>query len=449
MSIFIHCQDQFNVLIILSKKKYLMKGIKMNTIFEPKKEISIKGNYDVIVCGGGPAGVAAALASARSGVKTCLLEVNGCLGGIWTAGLMPWIIDHDNKEGIMKEIREDLLADGSANIPPNSGSLACDVEAMKLYLEQKCLAAGIDILLHCRVVAAITDQDKKIQQVITESKSGREAWSAKVFVDATGDGDLSAFAGCEFDWANEKGLTQPMSMIALLCGIKLNEITPYVNGFHTGWGSGKKRLKDEMLQAGVDLSYAHPTIFYLKDGLFVMMANHEYKVSAINTADVTRATLAGRQEVNKLVNALRSQGGVWKNLQLAATSEQIGTREGRRIKGLYEMKIGDMIDGSEFDDASCKCCFGVDVHSTDPDKDKGIPSQGNFKTQPYDIPIRAQISKDINNLLMAGRCISGDFLAHSSYRVTGDAVPMGEAAGKVAAISAKTGQSPADVPFKK
>jgi hypothetical protein len=197
-----------------------------------------------------------------------------------------------------------------------------------------------------------------------------------------------------------------------------------------------------MAKAGVEPSYAFPSIARINDHLFLLGANHEYKVSALSAADITRATLAGRQEINKLVNALKSLGGVWGNLQLVATSEQIGVREGRRIKGLYELRIDDLIAGSEFSDATCKCNFGVDVHSTNPEKSKGISSHGKFKTKPYDIPLRAQISKDIKNLLMAGRCISGDFLAHSSYRVTGNAVPMGEAAGRLAAECALNNISP-------
>jgi hypothetical protein len=405
----------------------------MTTIIEPEREIEVKGTYDVIVCGGGPAGVAAAVASARAGARTLLLEVNGCLGGIWTAGLLPWILDHNDKQGLMREWREALLESGAANYPPHSKSLACDVESMKLHLERQCLEAGADILLHCRVVAAATS-DGAIGQVITESKSGREAWSASVFVDATGDGDLSAFAGCEFDFGDEQGATQPMSMTALITGISLPEVTCYLNGYHTGpWGTEKALLKAEMARAGVEPSYAFPSIVHVKDDLFLLGANHQYKVSALSAADITRASLESRHEVNKLVAALRSLGGVWKNLQLVATSEQIGIREGRRIKGLYELKVDDLLAGRQFDDAICKCRFGIDVHSPDPDETKGISSQGKFKTRPYDIPLRALISKDISNLLMAGRCISGDFLAHSSYRVTGNAVPMGEAAGRVAA----------------
>jgi len=409
-----------------------------------EEQNDIAGKYDVMVCGGGPAGVAAAIAAARKGAKTCLLEVNGCLGGIWTSGMMPWVIDHQNKDGIMKEFREELLEMRAANSPSKNGSLACNIEMLKSYLEQKCVQAGVDVLLHCRVVAAHVEE-RQIKYVITESKSGREVWVASMFIDTTGDGDLAAFSGCEYDFANpENGLTQPMSMIGLLSGVKLDEIEDVVNGYSKKtWNESKEILRQEILQGGVDPSYGFPTIFYLAEGLFVMMANHQYKVSALNCADVSRATIEGRKEVNDIVKALRSLGGRWKHLQLAGTSEQIGTREGRRIKGLYELKIDDLLDGARFDDAVCECTFGIDVHSTDPDKNKGIMSAESFKTKPYQIPIRSLISKDIDNLMMAGRCISGDFLAHSSYRVTGDAVPMGEAAGIVSAEAAKTNKLPA------
>lgn len=407
---------------------------------------NISGKYDVIVCGGGPAGVAAALSSARHGARTCLFEVGGCLGGIWTAGLMPWIIDHANKDGIMKEFREELLDIGAATISPNNGSLACNIEILKCYLEQKCIEVGIDVLLHCRVVD-VQIEDRKIKSVITESKSGREAWNAKNFIDTTGDGDLSAFAGCDFDYANpETGLTQPMSMIGLLTGIQLQELRDVVNGYgNKAPGASKEALRQEMLRAGVDPSYGLPTMFYLGEGLFALMANHEYKFSGLSVLDVSRATIEGRKEVNDIVKALRSLGGRWKHLQLAATSEQIGVREGRRIKGLYELTVKDLIDGAEFEDSVCECKFGIDVHSTDPDKTKEIESAETYRTRPYHIPIRSLISKDIDNLMMAGRCISGDFLAHSSYRVTGNAVPMGEAAGALSAEAALSEKSPASI----
>jgi hypothetical protein len=164
----------------------------------------------------------------------------------------------------------------------------------------------------------------------------------------------------------------------------------------------------------------------------------------LSADELTRATLEGRDEVMRLVDALRSRGGVWKDIMLVGTSAHIGVREGRRIHGRYTLTADDLVGGARFDDAVCRCTFCVDIHSTNPSRDKGL-GNGGVQAQPYDIPLRALIAKDVDNLMMAGRCISGDFFAHASYRVTGNAVAMGEAAGKVASVAAATGKIPCQV----
>jgi hypothetical protein len=176
-------------------------------------------------------------------------------------------------------------------------------------------------------------------------------------------------------------------------------------------------------------------LFRVRDDLFALMTNHEYGFRGIDARDVTRATLHARKEIHDLINGLRSLGGVWENLRLVATGAQIGVREGRRIRGLYTVTRDDLREGRTHPDAVCRVTFGIDVHSTDPSKEKGIEKSG-FRAKPYDIPLRSLIARDVQGLLMAGRCISGDFIAHSSYRVTGNAVAMGEAAGDAAARAA-------------
>lgn len=416
----------------------------MATVFEEAREVPVSEEFEVIVCGSGPAGVAAALASARAGAKTCLIELKGCLGGTWTAGLLGWIIDHKNKGGIMHELREDILRISGDHQPPLNESLPFNIEDMKLLLEEKCLEAGVHIRLHTRVVGANVDGGK-ISHIITESKSGREAWAAKVFIDATGDGDLGKVAGCEFSLGKpENGQMQPMSLLCLITGLKLDEIKDVTSGY-ADWAQSKKDLVDEMVRGGCEPTYAFPTIFHLGGELYLFMGNHQYNVSALSAEDVTKATLNARKQIHQQLSALKSLGGRWEGLRIVATGEQIGTREGRRIRGLYELTVDDLVAGREFEDGICKCTFCIDVHATDPKKGKGIES--NPKVKPYDIPLRSLISKDVDNLMMAGRCISGDFLAHASYRVTGNAAVTGEAAGVCASISAQNNQLPRDTDY--
>lgn len=414
---------------------------------EEAREIPVVGDYDVIVCGAGPAGFAAALAAARRGASTALLEVHGCIGGIWTAGMLSWILDGFNKPGIMAELLERLA--GQENGRRVKSAWVYHPEPMKLLLEEMLIEAGVKIRLFTRVVGAVADESNRLAAILTESKSGREVWTAKSFVDATGDGDLAAQAGCGFDFGRPgDGVTQPMSLMALFHGVRTDGIAPFVNHLAEarGLGRGKENFLAELRSAGIDPSYGGPSIFEIHDGLYAMMANHQYNVSAIDADDVTRATLEARRENHAMIAALRKKGGSWKGLEILATGEQIGTREGRRIHGRYSVADEDLKNGARFEDGICHVTFGIDVHSTDPGQTKAIESKP-FKSQPYDIPLRALMAKDVDGLVLAGRCISGGFIAHSSYRVTGNAVAMGEAAGAVCAVAAGEKVAPHEVPF--
>ena len=405
-------------------------------LIEKARQTEIKGRYDIIICGAGPAGVCAAISAARSGASILLVEVNGCLGGVWTAGLLSWILDWEDKESLLAEITGKLIKDSGTPENYQGRNFPFDVEKMKALLEELCLETGrIDILLHTRLVDAVR-REKDITHIITESKSGREAWEGEIFIDCSGDGDLAALSGCEFEMGDpETGLTQPFSMLAMISGVTLNEIEPFVRNNNDM--SSKKRLLEQFTEAGLNPSIKTPGIYPIRNDLFMVMLNHVYEKSGIDTRDVTSATIRSRQEINVLVNGLKSIGGPWKNLYLVATAEHIGVREARRIKGLYTVTSDDLINGKRHEDAVCRVNFGVDVHSLNQEEENSQNrsySRG-ITSQPYDIPLRSLISKDIGNLMMAGRNISGDFISFSSYRVTGNAAKLGEEAGKHAAES--------------
>ena len=414
----------------------------------------VAGEYDVIVAGGGPAGVPAAVTAARTGARTLLLEANSCLGGVWTAGILTWVFDIE-KTGVGREIIEGLQRRNGYVEAGFRGmvNFTYDVESMKLLLEEMCLQNGIDFLLHARVVGAAVDKEsRRLQAIFTESKSGRQAWKAKVFIDATGDGDLGARAGCSFDLGSgDSGEIQPLTFMAAMVVARHGDLEPYIS-FYGGVPEHRLRtdlFKAHLLELGIDPSYAVPTLFQIRENLLAIMVNHQYNVVSYDAAQITQATVSARAEVNRIVDALAASRGPFRGCYLASTAEYIGVREGRRIHGRYRVTVDDIRKGVRFEDAVCRVRFNVDIHATRPDiRDRDSQNSGRgVEMKPYDIPIRALIAKDVDSLLMAGRCISGDWFAHASYRITGKAISMGEAAGSLAGLSAGRNTLPHEVPF--
>jgi len=416
------------------------------SFIESQREIPVAGRTQVIVCGGGPAGIAAALAAARAGADVRLIELAGCLGGVWTAGLLTKILDTDGKSGIMAELLK-LFSERGSSVARGTRGTVYDPELAKLVLEELLVEAGVRILLHTRVVGAVTNKQNRLAAIVTESKSGRQAWVADRFIDCTGDGDLAAQAGCRFDvGVGSECACQPMSMLALLTGVDPDAVRPYLRETSS---SAKPKLLSLMESADINPSYRGPTLRHLHSGIYSIMTNHEYGVSAFDNEAITSATIRARREIHDIVNGLRKLGGAWRDIAVVATAEQIGVREGRRIRGRYQITAADLAGGLRHNEAVCRAKFPIDVHALSTLGDKVVDhtfAKGGLK--PYDIPYPSLVAADVDGLLMAGRCISGDFIAHSSYRVTGNAVPMGEAAGLAAAVSIQSGVMPHELSWR-
>ena len=419
---------------------------------EPAHDLPVRVDADVIVCGGGPAGVAAAVAAARAGARTRLFEIHGCLGGVWTAGLLTYIFDFD-KPGLTREILR-KLDQRDARRGANRDRFVYEPEEMKLLLEEMCMAAGVKALLHTRVAAAYRE-GTRLATIVTESKSGRQAWRAPVFIDATGDGDLGAQAGCQWDTGQAADCPcQPLTLNALAVVRDAAKMGDFIS-FFGGKDSMSQHVKAtqnflaEIRRAGCTPSYGMPTLFQARENLLLVMINHEYGVKAFDAPAISDATVRARAEIFKIVRALSVLGGVWEGMRVVASAEQIGIRDGRRIHGRYTVTREDLVRGLRHADGVARVTFGADIHAATQEKNqKETISHGGIATRPYDIPLRALLAKDVDGLLMAGRCISGDFIAHASYRVTGDAVAMGEAAGAVAALAARSKRPPHDVPWE-
>jgi hypothetical protein len=420
----------------------------INPIYsEPGQELPLNTSADVVVCGGGPAGIAAALSAARAGARTRLFEWRGCLGGIWTAGLLGYLLDFD-KPGIARELADHLTARGARQgVTP--WEMIYDPEAMKLLLEDLLVEAGVEFQLHTRVAAAYRE-GRRLTTIVTESKSGRQAWQAPVFIDATGDGDLGHLAGNSWVLGDERSPIprwQPLSLNALLLCRDASALAAFLHDSdgNTSHRQGKQALGAEFARAGFSTSYGSPTLWQIRDNLLLVMLNHEYDIKPFDAAAITQATVRARRELHAATAALRKLGGPWEGLQIAATAEQIGVRDGRRLVGYHTVTREDLVSGARHADAVVRSTLPVDIHGAG----KGTDSahNGGVRARPFDIPLRALIAREVDGLLMAGRCISGDFIAHGSYRVTGNAVAMGEAVGLVAAIAAETRTLPHEIPW--
>ncbi len=415
---------------------------------EPARDLPLVEDADVIVCGAGPAGIAAAITAARAGARVRVFEWRGCLGGVWTAGLLGYLLDFD-KPGLNQELLKRLDARDMRR-GTSMKSICYEPEGMKLLLEELLVELGVKFQLHTRVAAAYRD-GRRLTTIITESKSGRQAWRAPVFIDTTGDGDLGAMAGCAFEFGEAKSCPcQPMSLNALLVCQDAAALAAYIHKSDPSKADGiaKDAFKTEIGRAGFFPSYSKPTLWQVRDNLLLVMMNHEYGVMAFDAAAITAATVHARAEMHQIVNGLRQLGGPWTGLQIAATAEQIGVRDGRRIAGRYTVSKDDVIAGARYDDGVVRPTFPVDIHALSAEHNQTAAyHNAGIKVKPYDIPLRALIAKDVDGLMMAGRCISGDFIAHASYRVTGNSVAMGEAAGVTAALAATSKRLPHEVPW--
>lgn len=398
-------------------------------------------NTEVLIIGGGVSGTMAAIAAGRKGVHVSLIERGGCLGGMWTAGLVGMSLDSGYKDGLLSE----FLGKVHQELECGAATL---FETQKYLLEQMCMESGVHIYLHSQVYE-LQKEDREIKTVGVITKSGKLEFHAKVVIDATGDGDVAAMAGCGFDYGRASdGKAQPMSMIALISGID-ERAKDYIVYPGAPFADARQRFRKVLDEVEAPYSIGSPSIQPLCGDIYILSANQEYGKSGCDVTELTEATLNARKEIYELVRALREKAGdIFENITLVSTPECIGVREGRRIHGRYTVTVDDIVAGKEHEDAICKVRYWVDIHSLENDGGKGFTDDG-VKMQPYDLPFRSLLPVDMDNLIVAGRCISGDFYAHASYRVVGNMAPVGEAAGKMAAKAVIENKRVYELPYEK
>ena len=405
------------------------KTLEGDRVVEAPRQLEIRDEYDVVVCGGGPAGVGAGLAAAREGVKVLLIEQYGMLGGVWTAGLLNPFFECMGRGYLVDELVDRLTQDGAFR-KWRAHDYTFDIEAMRRTLEMMMGQAGVDLLYYTLVTDAIVQEDR-LRGVVIESKAGRQAVMGKVVIDCTGDGDVLARSGCEYEIGREEdGMIQPMTLMF------------EVRGLPDGWEMNSSQdLYDKMMgvieehQLGYELpyprcGYAPWVINTPMAGMADVQCTHVFQLNPLDPADLTRGTIDCRRQAAETVDIFRRIPGM-EEVELTHSAAQIGVREARRLRGRYYLQAEDLIEGRRFEDAVTSCAFVIDVH--DPEKGGTEEDLGKVRIKPYEIPYRSLIPESLRGLLVAGRCISGSHEAHASYRVTGTAMALGQAAGMAGA----------------
>jgi hypothetical protein len=382
---------------------------------------------DVCVLGGGPSGVAAAIAAARNGARTLLVEQYGFLGGTGTAASVNVFMPYRYSGGVFRDVLQRLDQLHGRKGP------AWDVNLMMVALDQLAAEAGVQTLLHTRAVTCTTVHGRPwqgqarshISGLVVHNKTGLQMVAAKVFVDCSGDGDLAVWAGVPWAMGREPdGLTQPMTMCFRMggCTFAGGSLMDYP-GMEDYWAS-----------------YA----WNPNPGEVTLNMTRIRGFSGISGEELSAATVAGRQAVMEAVEALRRNVPGFEGAYLLSMPAQIGVRETRRITGATTL-TGDQIlePGQTYAhrrDAIARCDYGVDIH--DPVGSKAEQVQ---VPQPYEIPYRCLLPRGVDNLLVAGRAISADHVALSSLRIQPNCYALGQAAGTAAALATQMGTGPWEV----
>jgi hypothetical protein len=431
----------------------------MDTLVEPSREIPVYAQVDVLVVGSGPAGLSAAIAAARQGVRTMIVERFGCFGGvITTVGVegFAWYRHSGTVEagGLLFEFEATAQAMGASSDECQSDSQALDAEMFKVCADRMVLAAGVTPLLHCFAVGALVE-DGRIAGIITESKSGRMAIRAKRVIDCTGDGDIAALAGAPYTKSPRERLmsaTQIFSCsgldVAAFKDYVQNTLKPTYADWGGDWSIRTSAKEDQMFSPYIEKCFAEAvaegsipkdefvslggTWSTIKPNGDITQMNLVFQghIDSTNVEDLTRAEIQGRDNAMRAIKVLNDKVPGFRNARLRNFGMTIGARESRKIEGVYRLTEHDVLNQARFEDS-----IGIYPEFIDGCGLLVLPTTGRY----FHLPYRAIQPQKVDNLLVAGRCISGDRIAHSAFRNMSCCVVTGQGAGTAAAVSVKDG----------
>lgn len=417
-----------------------------------EKTIPDNREYDILVAGGGPAGCAAAAAAAREGKRVLLVESEGCLGGMGTAGLVPaWAPYSDREKVIYRGLALKVFKESGLGLSPSRKDdqwnwVPIDSETLKRVYDDLMLENGVDVLFHSTVCDVVTT-DGRIDSIIVSNKTGLTAYHAAVFVDGTGDADLAYKSGAETVFGGDDGQVQPSTLCFTLANVD-PETYPSKGNMHPTSPVTKAydMMADENYPLIVD---KHICLAWLGDGVVGFNAGHIFDVDSTDPVSVGKGEMLGRKLAKQEWDALAEHcPEVYGRSRLVATAPKLGVRESRRIIGDYVLTREDYVSRASFSDEIGRNCYYLDTHGTKEEEKKPKDQREELRYEAgesHGIPYRCLIPKGVDNLLVAGRCISSDRAVQGSVRVMPTCLVTGEAAGVAAAMAADAGGLVRDV----
>ena len=390
--------------------------------------------YDVIVVGGGYAGVGAAIASAREGAKTLLIEKSGALGGAMNVNLvypfMRYYTFDQNKNrvdlsaGIFSE-----MVDNFTKYANYTETRRHNPEYFKFVLDDMVVDAGVEVLFHATVFET-KKTDGKITSVGVMTRAGAMEITADFFIDCTGDGDLFAMAGCDYQLGRESdSLCQPMTTCFRMSGVDIDLFLKERESL--------QELYKQKQEAG-EIKNPRENIlhfFGIGEGIVHFNTTRIVKHDPTNPFDVSRAEIEARRQIVEMERFLKANCKAFENATVISIANGIGVRESRKLKGMHILTVDELKDLTVFDDSIALGNYDVDIHNPEGTGTSHYYfKDGEF----YSIPYRSLLPKEYDNLLVAGRCISATHEAQASIRIMPICACLGEAAGTAAALAHKT-----------